>query len=82
MVLLSKDIPKPNLTKVILLLLCIENLPEVEQKIFAIARKMTNELNQIIVIVKNPILSTDFEDTRQKFKLITFPAIIFGGNIG
>ena len=76
-VLLNKKAPKPNLTKIIVFLSCIENLPEFEQELFAIVRKMANELNQINITVKNPILSIDFEDTRQKFKLITFPALIF-----
>ena len=75
--LLGKKAPKPNITKIIVFLSRIENLPQFEQELFAIVRKMANELNQITITVKNPVLSTNFEDTRQKFKLITFPALIF-----
>ncbi|MCK4287285.1 MAG: hypothetical protein KAX18_13830, partial [Candidatus Lokiarchaeota archaeon] len=75
--LLGKKAPKPNITKMIVFLSRIENLPQFEQELFAIVRKMANELNQITITVKNPVLSTNFEDTRQKFKLITFPALIF-----
>lgn len=75
--LLIKKAPKPNITKIIVFLSCIENLPEVEKEIFTIVRQMANRLHQITITVKNPILSTDFESTRQKFKLITFPLVIF-----